>query len=222
MLWTGASIAYWSGLLTPINAKFLKDSNPNYQEDYILQNCLQVLAFFGIGSTCSAIMMGKIIDHSNNSRKPIFINILVQAALITANIVNIREGNFGVLSYVLCFLWGLQDGIVNTHCFQMLGYEFDTYGDQYSVFQFVQGISVSIFQFTESELDIDSDDSNRSILNYTYFISVFGLVCIAYTFTFDFKKVVRKPEEEKGESKEADDNESESDVSREENKLSKI
>jgi hypothetical protein len=48
------------------------------------------------------------------------------------------------------------------------------------------------------------------------------LVCIAYTFTFDFKKVVRKPEEEKGESKEADDNESESDVSREENKLSKI
>ena len=113
------------------------------------------------------------------------------AALITVSIINIREGNFGVISYVLCFLWGLQDGIVNTHCFQILGYEFETFGgDQYSIFQFVQGISVSIFQASESSID-DADHPNTALLNYTYFISVFGMVAIAYTFTFDFKKKIK-------------------------------
>ena len=36
MLWTGASVAYWSGLLTPINSKFLHHDNPTMHEYEIL------------------------------------------------------------------------------------------------------------------------------------------------------------------------------------------
>lgn len=80
--------------------------------------------FFGIGSACSAIIMGKIIDHSS-SKKAILVNILVMALTAYISIVNIKTGEFGTISHLTCFIWGLQDGIVNTHCFQILGYEFN-------------------------------------------------------------------------------------------------
>lgn len=106
MVWTGASIAYWSGLLTPINAKFLRDYNPHYKEFYILQECLLALMFFGIGSACSAIIMGKIIDYSS-SKKAIFVNILIMGATAYISIKNIKTAEFGTISHLTCFIWGL-------------------------------------------------------------------------------------------------------------------
>ena len=39
MLWTGASVAYWSGLLSPINSKFLHHENRKIHEDEVLEKC---------------------------------------------------------------------------------------------------------------------------------------------------------------------------------------
>ena len=124
MLWTGASVAYWSGLLTPINSKFLHHENRHIHEDEVLEKCQLALAFFGFGSSISAIIMGRIIDYTS-SRKAIVVNMLIMVVTAIVSIYNIDNGYFGTISHLTAFVWGLQDGIVNTHIFQILGYEFN-------------------------------------------------------------------------------------------------
>jgi predicted MFS family arabinose efflux permease len=88
MLWTGASLAYWSAFLTPINSKFLHHEHHKIHEDEVLEKCQLALCFFGIGSACSAIIMGKIIDHTS-SKKAIIINLIIMVATAIISIYNI-------------------------------------------------------------------------------------------------------------------------------------
>ena len=105
-------------------------------EDKILEKCYLALAFFGIGSSFSAIIMGRIIDHSS-SKNAIFVNIVIMVGTGIISIININNAYFGNISHLTAFIWGLQDGIVNTHIYQILGYEFNRQVDPFSVFQFV-------------------------------------------------------------------------------------
>jgi predicted MFS family arabinose efflux permease len=89
--------------------------------------------FFGIGSAFSSILMGRIID-AMTSRKAVCINVIILIGTAVASIKNVQDGQFGVFSHVTSLVWGLQDGIINTHCFQILSYEFDGQTDPFSVF----------------------------------------------------------------------------------------
>lgn len=123
--WTGASISYWSGLLTPIMTLAQNDKNPEREERTVLEYCLFAFMFFGIGQAISGILMGKIIDLTS-SKKACFVNVLFMGLTLAVSIINIKMLEYGWISYVTCLLWGMQDGVVNTHCFQMLGFEFDS------------------------------------------------------------------------------------------------
>lgn len=98
-----------------------------------------------MGQAISGIFMGKVIDYTN-SRKACLVNIGFMALTFLISVKHIDDLQYGWISYITCFLWGMQDGVVNTHCFQMLGFEFDTQTDPFSIFALVQGISVFIFQ----------------------------------------------------------------------------
>jgi hypothetical protein len=80
--------------------------------------------------------MGKVIDYTN-SRKACLLNIFFMVIVFLVSIRNLNELEFGTISYITCLVWGLQDGVVNTHCFQMLGFEFDTQSDPFSIFALV-------------------------------------------------------------------------------------
>jgi uncharacterized membrane protein YcfT len=105
MLWTGASVAYWSGLLTPINSKFLHHDDPSMHEYEILEKCQLALAFFGIGSSFSAICMGRIIDQTS-SKKAILVNMLIMVGTSLVSIKNINNDYFGTYSHLTAFIWG--------------------------------------------------------------------------------------------------------------------
>ena len=76
------------------------------------------------------------------------------------------------------------DGAVNTHTQQILGFEFDTSQDPFSVFTSVQAIGTVIFQLSQSALDTDSAGSLQL---YTAIVCPMGLILMAVTFFFDFK-----------------------------------
>ena len=61
-------------------------------------------------------MMGKIIDHTS-SKKAIIVNIIIMIGTALISIYNIENATFGPISHITAFIWGLQDGIVNTHLF---------------------------------------------------------------------------------------------------------
>jgi hypothetical protein len=50
----------------------------------------------------------------------------------------------------MTFLWGIQDSCVNTHCFEMLGFEFESNKEPFAVFNMMQAIGVVIFTMIES------------------------------------------------------------------------
>ena len=80
--------------------------------------------------------MGRIIDRTS-SKKATTVNIIFMVLTLAISVINVNNMAFGWISYVTCLLWGIQDGVVNTHCFQMLGFEFDTKSDPFSIFALV-------------------------------------------------------------------------------------
>jgi nitrate/nitrite transporter NarK len=59
--------------------------------------------------------MGSIIDRFG-SKKACLANIAMLIIVITISIYQITYDKYGIVSYITCFIWGFQDGIVNTHC----------------------------------------------------------------------------------------------------------
>ena len=92
----------------------------------------------------------------------------------------------------MAFLWGVQDGSVNTHSLEMLGFEFGESGSTvpFSIFSMFEAVAVFAFQIIQSGVDEG---------NYSLYIGVIGLLgtlmCSA-TYFFDFreKKVVNQVE----------------------------
>lgn len=52
---------------------------------------------------------------------------------------------FNLLAFLMTFMWGLQDSFVNTHCYEILGFEFDNNSEPYSVFNLAQALGVVVF-----------------------------------------------------------------------------
>ena len=41
------------------------------------------------------------------------------------------------LVYLMTFMWGLQDSAINTHVFEMLGFEFDNSDDAFAIYSLI-------------------------------------------------------------------------------------
>ena len=88
--------------------------------------------------------MGRIIDKYG-SKRACFMNVFAMMLVMTSSIFTVKNLTFNWLSYVTCGLWGFQDGVVNTHTFNMLGFEFESQNEPFAIFCLVQGVSVFIF-----------------------------------------------------------------------------
>lgn len=105
ILWTGASIAYWSGLMSPIMKLSQEKDNKQIEERVVLQNCLFAFIFFGIGQAVSGFVMGKLIDLTCSKTACIF-NVIIMAVVMAFSVLNLRLLRFGWFSYLTLFLWG--------------------------------------------------------------------------------------------------------------------
>ena len=69
---------------------------------------------FGFGEVFGAFFMGWFIDNYNPKRGTIMnMGIIILMTIVT--IISIGSGRFNWLSFVMSFLWGVQDGMINIH-----------------------------------------------------------------------------------------------------------
>ena len=71
--------------------------------------------------------------------------MLVIAATGTMTIVNCLHLYYGPWSYVMTFLWGMCDGVVNIQIFTTLSQEFVESAEPFGAFNLLQGIAVFSF-----------------------------------------------------------------------------
>ena len=95
----------------------------------------------------------------------------------------ISTNESSALLYLFTLVWGFMDGAVNTHTQQLLGFEFDTTTDPFSVYICMQSLACSLGILFESILEGDK----YSLQVYTLPICLFGMLACGLTFFFDFK-----------------------------------
>ena len=108
----------------------------NISDTQQLSKCLFALVWLGVGEAISGLLMGTIIDCVG-SKNACLANIAMLVITIIISLYQIVHDEYGIVSYISCFIWGFQDGIVGTHCMQMLGFEFGNSADPYGVFTLV-------------------------------------------------------------------------------------
>jgi predicted MFS family arabinose efflux permease len=136
---------------------------------------------FGIGEVLGSFFIGQIID-SQGSKLVSLINVvlIVVTAFVTLAFLGINQ--FNLLAFVMTLLWGFSDATVNTHCFELCGFEFDTNTEPYSLFNLAQAMGVFVFTLIESVID-----TRVKYIVYTSFIGLIGVWACGLTYFFEFR-----------------------------------
>ena len=174
IVWTGMSLAFYTGALVPL---IVQTTIPS--EETGLKLALLCMAVLGLGEIVGATLIGKAIDTLQSKAISIFAlaSIAAQSALLLAFMLQDR---FGPLAYLTSFAIGMQDSIVNTQTNRLLGFEFEDTVYPFAIFNFVQCLAVCFFLLLEGALST----------NYS-FVGVFGLLGILFCsalFKFPYKR----------------------------------
>ena len=118
-IWTGISIAYFSGNLTPIMVLNLKSTD--YSEKHKDALALYGMIGFGVGDVLGGVDTGLLIDRIG-PKYTCLTNMASVVLLTSATVLNVSQAEYNVWTYIMCFLWGFQDGSLNTHTFNLCGF----------------------------------------------------------------------------------------------------
>ena len=118
-LWTGASIAYFSGNLVemiqyriPI---FDPPMDPEDFEHYQYKVSMLCMVSFGAGEVLGCFFIGFFIDKIG-SKISSLINVVLIIFMGIITIMFVKWPYFSVyIGHVMCFFWGFQDSAINTH-----------------------------------------------------------------------------------------------------------
>jgi len=98
-----------------------------------LSNSMLAMTAFGVGEVVGGLSIGYLIDNKG-AKFVVVTNVIIMAAMVFVTLFFAGLFTFNPLAFVMTFLWGVQDGGVNTHCFEMLGFEFENNYEPYSIF----------------------------------------------------------------------------------------
>ena len=147
---------------------------------------------FGFGEVIGGFFMGWFIERFN-AKMACVVNVIVVVVMILFTLITIWTRKFGFFTYLTGFLWGIQDGCVNIHTLQTLGFEFgDMHSEPFGVFNLIQGISVFLFQLLQSQID---DKNGNELLLYTLLCGVIGIgsCWMAYYFPYELERSDARP-----------------------------
>ena len=77
---------------------------------------LFAMVAFGFGEVFGGLAGGYIID-SCGSKVASLVNVLIVIVMISVTLVAIFVLEYNVISFIMCFMWGVQDGALNVHTF---------------------------------------------------------------------------------------------------------
>ena len=114
------------------------------------------------------------------------------AVMMAITLLFIGYYEYSALVFIMTFLWGFQDGAVNTHCFEMLGFEFENNYEPYSIFNLLQALGAAFFLLLEALID-----TREKYFIYTSSLCVLGLLSCGMTYFFKFKNHTSPREQRK-------------------------
>lgn len=78
----------------------------------------------GVGEMTGGLAIGQLIDK-RGSRVAVLAILASIAVMTVVTLVFLYVNTYNWLAFATAFIWGFQDSCVNTHSYQMLGFEFD-------------------------------------------------------------------------------------------------
>lgn len=128
MLWTGVSMAVYTGLLVPMISSVITTDTKNIQ----YMKAMLAMSAFGVGETTGGLFVGQIIDRIGSRLSTIVIVVLVMITIaVTKAFLLVNQFNW--LAFAMTFMWGFQDSAANTLANQMAGTEFDNNVEPFAV-----------------------------------------------------------------------------------------
>jgi MFS family permease len=118
-MWTGISIAYYSGLLVLMMVQAIGGNDSQYQ----FKMSMLALALFGVGEIVGCFYIGFVVDKFG-SRVATICNLINIIAMIGTTVAFIIVFEFNYMAWIMCFLWGICDSAINTNTQEILGFEF--------------------------------------------------------------------------------------------------
>lgn len=79
------------------------------------------MSFFGVGNMLGGLFIGTLIDKYG-SKRVIHINLIMIFLAYMTFFVFLIINEYNVLTFVMTFMFGFQDSVINTHTFEMLGF----------------------------------------------------------------------------------------------------
>jgi MFS family permease len=141
------------------------------------------MTLFGVGEILGAFFIGFFIDKIG-SKLTVFVNLTIIAIMGGVSLGYILVEKWNVLAWFMCFFWGFQDSAINTHCQEILGFEFDDNYTPFSLFNIWQCIMVVVFQLIESNFK----DDTKAYMIYTLAVTVLALTMNSVTYFFPFRE----------------------------------
>ncbi|CDW80475.1 major facilitator superfamily protein [Stylonychia lemnae] len=177
LIWVGISVAIYSGILVII----IIDTESVGDDQYKVSQSMLTMVSFGAGEILGSLFSGWLIDKYGNKKTALFniFLVLIQTGLTLVYLINYKYSWF---SYVLTFVWGLQDSSTNTLSNEMLGFEFNNNSQSFSVSNFFQAMGGFIFNLIEGFIK-----GKQQYLIYTTTIGFLGILCNISTLFFKFK-----------------------------------
>ena len=152
IIWTALSAAAFSGSFVPLmNATMLID-HPDWSDNTKLSMSLFAMIPLGLGEIVGGLVIGKVSDKLGyqTTLKIVLVTTLVAFGILFGTIANYR---FNALTFVMTFVWGLQDSGLNNFNNCVLSFEFDNKVIPFSVFRFTNSLFVCAFLIVASKID---------------------------------------------------------------------
>lgn len=110
ILWTGVSVAYYSGILVDTIAASVVGSDQEQQYKAVLSTIA-----FGVGEILGCFFIGWVVDKFG-SRKAAWVNVGICLVMTIVTLAFLLVNRYGALAYIMAFMWGIEDSATNTHC----------------------------------------------------------------------------------------------------------
>jgi len=106
----------------------------------------------GIGEMIGGPIIGFITDKYN-AKKAVFAILIMVVMTSGTSVAFLVVNEFNYLAYMMPLMWGVLDSAINTHIILMLGFEFDTNSEPFSVFTLIEALSVFVFSVLNTWID---------------------------------------------------------------------
>ena len=124
LIYCGTTLAFWSGLLTPIMVLELSSDPTKTDKDKDALS-LKGMIFLGVGEVVGGFLLGYICDKIG-SKNMCLVNVLIVFTTTGLTYWNLVQMEYNWVTYLVCFMWGINDGCSNIHINQMCGFEFES------------------------------------------------------------------------------------------------